>query len=392
MRRLLPSLGWLLFGLLAIAAAMISAGQPDTVARPLADSYAPSGAAALFALLQSNGYEVEIDHTLQPDPGPGNVAIAFVLLKSDSSDQEESAAKSLRSAAKSGATVFWLPVPTDFSAASKDAASPATFSRPDGHNRAVSNEQTPDDGPEGSISLLATNAGSVGGGAKAGGGYQVKSSDSSVFSSVTKTGNGYEINYLDGIGLTNRFLDQAQNAQAFLEALQAFAPPHAKILFTEATFGNGNDKGLLMTIGAWAEAAWYQLLFLFAVIIYTLNRRFGLPEEYRPKQKGARELLDAITDIYTRAKASGPALEAAADRTDAQLRSVLKLPRDASEGELIRLLPESLMNALIEVRAASEIRRTNPKDALALVKKLEAETHAFLADKRPDIRRSRKAA
>ena len=367
MKRLLPSIGWVLFGLLAIAAAMISAGRQDESAIPAADSYAPAGTAALYTLLQAKGYEVDIDRGLHPNPGPGEVAIAFFRLGPKQTDEEEAASKSLLASVKNGAVVLWLPIPEDFSTASQDAAIPKTFSRPDGQSRTASVEQPPEDTLDGSVPVLGTSE--------------------NYLISATKSGAGYEIWYADGIGVTNRFIDKAQNAQVLLEALQAYAPPHTRVLFTEATFGNGRDPGLLRTIGAWAEGAWYQILFLFGVIIYTLNLRFGLPERYRPKQRGARELLDAITDTYTRAKASGPALEAASARTDSLLRSVLKLPRDAGSGELYRLLPEPLIDAIVKVKAASEMTKVRPQDALELIQKLEAHTQEFLGDKRSQPRR-----
>ncbi len=379
MKRSLWSIGWVLVGLLAIAALVISAGNSDLYGKPEADSFRPYGTAALFTLLKEKGYNVDIDRSAHPSPQAGDVAIAFyddeidpLADASDQSDEEDQAKADLDHATDQGAIVIKLPFGTDFAGASSLTGDPRPYVRQDGQTRMVTSFRTPRQTSSDEFPILGTNR--------------------DCFIGVTRRGKGYSIRYADSLGITNRYIDKGQNAQVFLETLQAFAPPNARIFFTEATIGNGHEKGLLETIGAWALGAWYQILFLFLVVIYTLNRRFGLPEQYRSPQRGARELLDAITDIYTRAKASGAALEAAAARTESQLRSRLKVPMDAGPGELNRLLPEGLVVALSNVKAASEIRKTRPADALALIQKLETETDNFLAEHRVPERRRRKHA
>lgn len=370
MKTALPIIGWCLLGMLVIAAGLLSAGRKELVAYPAADSYSPSGTAALFSLLSARGYRVSIDRSPRPDVGPGDVAVAFTLSSMEPEIEDENASEDqvreqLLNDAKHGATVFWLPLERDFATASQAADNAQTYLRGDDEDRTVSQSEdlSSDTDKTPPIAVLWDR--------------------DSYFVAARKTGLGRNIEYADGIGLTNRFLDKAENAQVFMEILRSVAGPHARIVFTEASFGNVRDPGLLATIGPWAEAAWFQLVFLFLVIVYSLNRRFGLPEVYRPTQKGARELLDAVTDTYARAKAGSAALQAASAEADHRLRSALKLPRDAGPGELYRLLPEPVVDALTKVRAAAEMH-TKPKEAHGLIVRLETELDAFLGTRHLD--------
>ncbi len=372
MKKLLPSLGWVLLGLLVVAGMLLSAGRNETAADPRANSFAPSGTAALFSLLSSRGYKVKIDRSPHPKLETGDVAIAFqvdsLIPVNESKIQE--VRTGLENSSVQGATVIWLPIDRDFQAASVTAQTPQSYPRRDQLPRRVSSASTPEPADPSSEAILGDA--------------------SRPFVSAVRSGVGYQVTYDDGIGLTNRFIDRADNAQVFMETLRAFAPRGAQVVFTEAAFGNIEEPGLLATIGSWAEAGWYQLLLLFLVIIYSLNRRFGLPEQYRPKQKGARELLDAVTDTFIRARAGASALQAASNEADGRLRSVLKLPRDAGAGELYRLLPESLINALTRVRAASEMQKVPSGEAFDLINKLESEMDEFLQVRKPQMVRRRR--
>jgi hypothetical protein len=384
LKKLLPSLGWVFLGLLVVGGMLLSAGRNETSTRPRADSFSPSGAAALFALLSSRGYKVEIDRSPRPKLGPGDVAIAFEL-ETGLPDPSETTrltdvGKELTASVHRGSVLFDLPLGTDFAAVSAESHL-HTYARSGKQSRGI----TEGSGYEGSV-VFPEDEGNPDNGATVLG----DNSQNGIW--AEKIGSGYKVSYLDGIGLTNRFIDSADNAQVFLETLRAFSAPGSRVVFTEAAFGNIDEPGLMQTIGPWAEAAWFQLLFLFVVIVYTLGRRFGLPEEYRPKQKGTRELLEAITDTFIRAKAGSAALKAASAETDARLRTVLKLPRDAGSGELYRLLPENLIDAMTRVRAASEMEKVHPRDALNLIQKLEAETESYLRVQRPQAARRTKAA
>ncbi len=376
MKGWLPNLGWVLLGLLIIAGVLISAGRDETTASPKASSYYPSGTAAFAELLRRNGFSVSIDRSETPRVGAGDLVVAFTRDGADngldalSHDAQEvkRVKENLDHSSSKGATVVWLPIETDFAAASLQASNPQTMNRRDDKERQLSASGyllTPDEEEDDDVSILTSN--------------------NRTFVAARKSGSGYEIHYADGIGLTNRFIDKGDNAKAAMEIVKTFAGPSKHVVFAEGTFGDVEEPGLLEMIGSWAEAAWFQLLFLLAVVVFTLNRRFGLPEQLRARQRGGKELLDAITDTLTRARASQITLESSAALADSKLRNALKLPKDASAGERDRLLPESLRLALADVRAAATIEKMSPRKAFALIQKLEAELTAFLNERRSNV-------
>src|SRR5205085_356033 len=79
----IPLIAWIGLGLLAISAMLLTIGTRDTESFPAADSYSPSGTAALSHLLEQNGYRVAIDRRIRPQLAPGDVAIAFALREPD---------------------------------------------------------------------------------------------------------------------------------------------------------------------------------------------------------------------------------------------------------------------------------------------------------------------
>ena len=70
-----------------------------------------------------------------------------------------------------------------------------------------------------------------------------------------------------------------------------------------------------------------------------------------------------------RAGSNVPSIEAAFEAADLRVRNAVKLPKDASMEERIRLLPPSLVEAIAET--------------LRMVKNLEAELEAFIRVARP---------
>ena len=383
MKAWLGPLAWAMVALLAIAGMMISTAGAETDTDPSAISYRPSGTAALYALLQRRGYQVSIDQAPAPKLGRGQVAIAFGLpneqnpfSQGDESEIEQTN-KALQASEQAGATVIWLPLAAEFS----DASAAQTVVKAKGL-----------DGRPRSLTMGQAVPPSTFDSYDAGLDLPVLDNDSAtppVF--AHRAGRGYSITYTDALGLTNRFIDTGDNASTLLSVLASFAPPKARVAFITGTYGKSLSPGLLETIGPWAQASWYQLLFLLVVIVVSLNLRFGLPEEPRPAQRGSRELLDAVSDTYERAGSNVPSIEAALEAADLRLRNAVKLPKDASMEERIRLLPPSLVEAIAEARAATTYTKVPTTEALRIVKKLEAELEAFISVARPSAARRRPA-
>lgn len=102
-------------------------------------------------------------------------------------------------------------------------------------------------------------------------------------------------------------------------------------------------------------------------------------------------MIDAISDVYLRAKSTAVALTVAYEEADRRIRRSLKMPAHLISQERDRNLPESLAvtlghvdtmrNPVIQTDSKGKqkvIYRLDPKEALELIRKLEEELDAFI--------------
>lgn len=380
----LPTVTWLLAGLIVIASGLISLGQQDESADPKAKSYGPSGVSAFAELLKRNGISVEISRESKPKLTKGDVAVAFKVigeqklnLIDDGSKQPEPFFDTqFWKFVENGGCGIILPLDKAYLDASQktkeqpstlvtDLSTHETFHVSTGGNLNADVFEAPED-DSAELELW-------------------KDEDASFLRAFSH-GKGAGLIVRDALGVTNRFLDKEDNAKAFMAIFSILTKSHKRVVFTEASFGNINDPGLLEAIGPWANAAWQQLIFLGIVIVFTLGKRFGTPDDVRLPQRGARELLDGISDTFKRNRATQAALATALRSADADIRLVLKLPKDATRAERDRLVPASLQNALARLQVASELPRVSQDHALDLILKAQSELDAFVGPNRAKLR------
>jgi hypothetical protein len=203
-----------------------------------------------------------------------------------------------------------------------------------------------------------------------------------------RAGDREQIDVTDGIGATNRYISRYDNAAVFTSLFRLIAKPGDKVVFVEAAVGNTIQPSLLEKIGAWAIGAWWQLLLLAAVVAYTLGKRFGIPDAIPFRQRGTRELVDAMGDLFKRGRATNVALGAVAAECDRLLREALKLGRDAPRSARDALLPEPLAQVLGYCEAATTTGAP-PGSGLRLARDLERRTRDFIGrPSRPTRRRA----
>ena len=207
--------------------------------------------------------------------------------------------------------------------------------------------------------------------------------------------NGERLHVYSGIIATNRFIDKNDNAVEAVRLVRTVAKPGSRLVFLEAAFGNGSEPGVLETLGSWALAGWWQLLLLGGVVIYTLGKPFGYPDEERPMQRGGRELIDAVSNIYRRSRMTQLALHAMYDEADRQVRRKLKLPVDAPVSERNRLIPTDLATAFTNIENVMGYTNTEPgmripqHMALEMGKSLNHGLATFLGQHVPSTRRNK---
>lgn len=354
----LPTIVYTLVGLLALAAMVLSLGNNEDRSEPAADSFSPSGTRAFAELLQRNGYRVDIDRTSSPVATAGDLLIGFSI------DSEEGPkTSSVRTRARiddlvdKGTSFLSINLQPDFRKASRALMG----SPPLKIQNLISGEN---------LSIASCTNSTPNSAYTAGASRQTlwQSVDGETFLlDFFSRKNGKVIEASDGMFVTNRFIDKNDNASLAVAMVNAVAKPGSRIVFGEGTWNDVQDKGLFATIGGWAVAGYYQTLFLIGVIIFSLGFRFGLPEEMRPRQRGTRDLLDAVSFTFRRGKHARTALMFVQSRFDRDIRSILRLSSDASVQERDRFLTDDFKMTLKQIDAAIDDSKLNTPRALELV-------------------------
>ena len=348
-----------LVGILIVSTALVALGSRESRAFPSADSYLPSGSSAFAELLRQSHYKVVIDHNSTPKTEPGDLVVAFditapaaesIISSEADTEQVDTTRQAISTFVEGGGKVLSLPVQPDFAEQSRYLydGSKEVVSKSDTKAR-VSWDEAPsrasylglgDEGNAGQLWYTATSA-------------DRQAVVKTPFVSLISVGKGQEASFANGIIATNRFIDRQQNALVLMDTIAKLAP--RRIVFAEATFGNIHDPSLLETIGPWALAAWFQLVFLGAVIIYTLGKPFGLPDPERRQERGARDLMDAMADTLRRGRMSKLALKTVFEDTNRFLRKMYRDRRDPDRLDLPANTVGDLQRSLNKLEAAAEI-------------------------------------
>jgi hypothetical protein len=406
-KNLLPRFAFALVAVLIIAGLLITLGKRESEASPSAYSYNPSGLHALEELLHRNGIETTVSRLVQPLVGPKDLVIAAYVEEGPQmwgSSPLAPVEKSLKTFISKGGRVLVIPFDRDFRARSYEAikgftpvvslrseetlqinSSPLTYGYLSAYDGASSS---------GNATFLPIEEY----GETYSPWYRQGVEQGQPFVSIASEGKGLLARTSDGLFVTNRFIDQGDNARLALQTIKGLLPEGGRVVFAEAALGGGISASLVSTLGPWAVGIWMQLLVLFVVVIFTLGIRFGLPLIERRAEYGQREMIDAISDVYVRARSSAVALDVAYQNADFRIRRALKLPAHLSIAERDRFIPDKLASLLKEIDLSRKpiinidkkgrqkvSYRHDDVGALNLVRRLETELDAFVPKTRNRI-------
>lgn len=397
-----PRFIWVLLGLLAIGAGVLSLGKRDVKAEPSAFSLGPSGVSAFVDLLRKAGYEVRIDKRSHPVFDEREVGIAFRTLTPATDlhstsqlanfkqlEKEQRFQRDLLTEVGKGARAFLFMVPNDFLDHSRDllGAKPVSVDTSFVEHRTLQLRSLTQDSwmPPGTVEDVFSSESDE---APIADEATVRLwwTSKNIVAHAHRIGKGSLVT-AEASFLTNRFIDQAEDADGALRLVRILAHPGDRIVIAEAGVGDPDDPGLIEAIGAWALGAWRQLIVLGVVVIYTLGKRFGIPDESRAPQRGSRDLVDGLTFTFQRGRQTRAAIATAKTRIDSDLRNALRLPRDASEEDLRSLLNPTLVDLRYRLdEAASSPSAPSHDAALDLISRARRETEAFLRERRYVIR------
>lgn len=182
---------------------------------------------------------------------------------------------------------------------------------------------------------------------------------------------GIYLTVSDATFLRNRFIARADNAKLGVWLARKFLPQGGKLVISEASVGNQESRTALDEIGKWASAAFWQALFLGAVIVFTFNRRFGVASREITKARGAKELMEAMSLTLQRAHRRDHALLILRASALDRVRKSLRLSVGLSEHEVIsRMHPDAqaIMATIIRLQGQS----VPAKQATSLAQSLES--------------------
>ncbi|HXH61005.1 MAG TPA: hypothetical protein VNI20_06565 [Fimbriimonadaceae bacterium] len=380
---------WILAGLLIITASLIFGNRQENTGFPSITNTKPSGFAAFAELLRRDGYDLSLERSAKLDLSGADLVISTEYLEGErrnsllsvASDDEEEAppeedttpgyVKALDKFAEGGGTVLTIKNSENFDGAVQSVPSKSgTVSAKDLNKKYSLRLAFSSVLPRPSKNQAAP--------------YVAWYNQGNPYVTFTKSGSGLLVTVADGLPITNHFLGEEQDAEFFLDLVRSLAKPGAHIKVIEAGIGNAVTPSPTNMLGQWAVFARWQAVLLFVVIVYTLGRRFGLPEKDKRSVQGTRELFDAVADVLRRSHNTGLALDNLLHECDFRIRRALHQPSTVSRANMLQLVPAPLREQYLNISELA-VSKCTPAVATASAKRLLDLLQAFEADTRTTL-------
>lgn len=146
----------------------------------------------------------------------------------------------------------------------------------------------------------------------------------------------------NGYAYLNRFLGQDDNAALIVSLIKSVLPPGKALALPEYAYGVGAPDNLFTRLGPSYSSALIQILVIFVLLIYSLGKRFGCPDDDPPKKPGTRHFIYALADAFRRAKCSDVVIETELKRALRIVSKKLNLPAELPEQEKLSRVPGEL--------------------------------------------------
>ncbi len=342
---------------LSFTTLLVILGRTSSTADPTITSGKPSGTRILSELLEQNGLSVRQDRNQMPQLKSDELALAFVKVEDGvptwpgQSPQpfptESTIRKRLGLQAEQGRRIVLIYLDQNFNRATVALPEPGL----------VQNQLNPKLKPRKVDTSRATGAvsSSLDYSSFRGDLLPVWMIDQKIpMVSFETRGAGMVIHIHDGIAATNRFIDRNENAAFFTDLITSLAGPSKKVVFTEASFGNIADDGILSALGGWARASMWQAILLFGVIAWTFAVPFGMPWIQRRRQSGTRDLMEAFSALMRRARNRPLAMGFLISSIERDMRRSVGLAQNAPESVLKQRIPPEAWARFEAVRYSSK--------------------------------------
>ena len=289
--RIAKNLAIVLIVFTTLIALNLSSDALETRSNPLISEKAKGGLFVLAEFLRANGYRVTSDFTPSPQLKPGKLYIeAFKVETEFNSERNQEAAQKnhKEKATKPGTTKLILVTPSNFADITRGNKFRPT--RMTGLKSTDTFEVSLADIEEFFTPQLVT------------------SDDENLLTrgiagqeipvAAVRVNGGVQCAYLAGTSLLNQQIGANDHAKAILYVVEKLAGKDKEIVFLENKLLGETGAGLIASIGPWATTALYQIVFLVLVVLYSLNKVFGLAIKSAPYQRGTADALFAIGNLY----------------------------------------------------------------------------------------------
>ena len=336
---------WLCIAL-SFTTLLVVLGRNANEVMPTITSSKPSGTRLAADVLESNGFKVRQDLNQSPQIAADETIVAFVITSSgepkwpgDAWGGTSQIRAKLTEQVVAGRKMIVVLLRDDFNQGTK-TASLSTYQQVYSKTKPFKVHAGPNpmayaiDNSKGTepITVWMNEAGT------------------STLVSYESMGDGVVAHVHDGVAFTNRFIDQADNAAFFATLVSSVAGKSKKIVFTEASFGNVSDSGMISALGGWARATVWQGYLLFGVIAWTSALTFGLPMIRRRRQAGVRDLMEAFAKMLARSKNPRMAQDLMISALRRDLLKMAALPAKATDSQMEARLPREMMEDLVAAR------------------------------------------
>ena len=158
-----------------------------------------------------------------------------------------------------------------------------------------------------------------------------------------------EINVYGGESFLNRFLGDDDNAEFAYSLIASLLPPGKRVIFPEYVYGISGVDNVFVRLGPSFTSSLIQLLFMFALLVYTLGKRFGYPDVEEPSKPGTANFVAAMAETYKRGKCTDIVMSVALNYAVRRAARKLNIPSELSLEQKIRRVPEELGNQMRKI-------------------------------------------
>lgn len=342
-----------LVAILLVATMSLLLGRNESSATPSAMNTMPSGLAAFAELLTRDGYRTSIDRSDSPKLAPGDVVVApclvGTLLREGESQIPRRTETALKRFVKSGGRVLALEFERDFNLATSKAKS-LQVTPWVGANVELKIDHGPPQTPQ--LKLLEDADP-----------YELASVNSLALVEVRNGESGVVVRVANALGCTNRFLGRNDNAEYYLGLVHRIAPNGSRIVFLNSTMGDFDQTGLLGMFGGWAVAAQWQVVLLLVVVALTVGQRFGAAQREFANERGTRQLVDTLADIFRTSKKQQFSARLIVDQAIKRHRTRHRIPSATSDQAIVDTLGPEARAAY--GRIVGTETKISPDDAIA---------------------------